>query len=115
MSSTRKMPEYPGPVCNLPIAAAAAAAEAAEVAEVAAAAEAAAAAASGFGGEVVEAVEAVEAVGTAGYGPALAGCGLANESAQTALKKAPATWDELVRADKQLLSDAEVGLAGFRV
>jgi hypothetical protein len=57
------MPVFPGPVYNLPIAAAAAEA---------------AAAASGFGGE---AVEAVEALGTAGYGPALAGFGLANESA----------------------------------
>ena len=80
MSSTRKISEHRNPACNLPdTGEAATAAEAAIEAAEAAAAEVAAAA-SGFGGEVAEAVEAAEAV-TAGYGPAGAGFGLANESA----------------------------------
>jgi hypothetical protein len=83
MSSTRKTPKHRGSVYNLPEpAAAAAAATAAAVAEAVTAAmdaeAAAAAVASGFGGV---AAEAAEAVGTAGYGPAGAGFGLANESA----------------------------------
>jgi hypothetical protein len=82
MSSTKRTPAHPA--YNLPdtaVAAAAAATEAAEAATTAAAAATTAAeVASGFGGEVAEAVEAVEA-GTVGYGPDLAGFGLANESA----------------------------------
>jgi hypothetical protein len=88
MSSTKRTPAHPA--YNLPdtaVAAAAAATEAAEAATTAAAAATTAVAAattaaevaSGFGGEVAEAVEAVEA-GTVGYGPDLAGFGLANES-----------------------------------
>ena len=61
MSSTRKMPEYPSPAYNLPIAAA----EAAEAAEAARCAEAAV-----LAGEVAEAVEAVEAAATGAGGAA---------------------------------------------
>jgi hypothetical protein len=64
MSSTRKMPEYPGPAYNLPTTAAAG--TAAEAAEAAAAGTEAA----GLGGEVAEAVEAVEAAATGAGGAA---------------------------------------------
>jgi hypothetical protein len=86
MSSTKKTPAHPAyNLLDTAAAAAAAATEAAEAATeaaeaattAAAAATTAAEVASGFGGEVVEAVEA----GIVGYGPDLAGFGLANESA----------------------------------
>jgi hypothetical protein len=72
MSSTRKMPEYPGPAYNLPTIAAAEVAEAAEAARWCA--EAAGlggevAEAAGLGGEVAEAAEAAATgAGAAAFG-----------------------------------------------